>query len=405
MAQVSPQNSERSIAPWVLTSRLHMPKKSIDVEFITRLADIRRQANGASSTSSSPASSLALLGSCVSIRSSAFSHSFSVLPPPPAVEFPPTPVCTDGIPAGLMEKLEILPVEQTHEAPALKNSYYPLQKSHTVIATRSLDTTHEVDSSTSTSSSPNSTPRQQFMQRPAPTEHVLYYAPNPSHSTPPRQTKIPTQTTPSSIISQQPSSLTYAPTATPRIGNKPLPLPPVAPYHFPPPMISPEHLVKFPKGDTFKGPYRGPFILSSPFHKPTNPAYSALNTADHPIFRRLLKESLRRASCQISTPLNANGDIYVWGYIPIVIAKWSVPSFFCLVLFPFPPHFGLQWLLSRGKRSVIVSCAVQCFFLSLLPHPPPTATEIPGIFSVSGYNRRVRDLQAAFENPPRVSSK
>jgi hypothetical protein len=47
-----------------------------------------------------------------------------------------------------------------------------------------------------------------------------------------------------------------------------------------------------------------------------------LDTADHPVFGKPLKESLRYASVQISTA-NANGDLYVWGYIPVVVAKWS----------------------------------------------------------------------------------
>lgn len=36
-----------------------------------------------------------------------------------------------------------------------------------------------------------------------------------------------------------------------------------------------------------------------------------------------LKESLKYASVQISTA-NANGELYVWGYIPVVVAKWYV---------------------------------------------------------------------------------
>jgi len=135
--QLPPPNSEHSTVPWVLASReRHIPKKPMDVEFITRLAGIRCQADGnSSSSSSSPPRSLALLGSCVSIASSAFSQSFSVASPCQAVEFPPEPVFTDAIPAGLMQKPELLAVEQTPKAPAPKNSYYPLQNSHTAIAT------------------------------------------------------------------------------------------------------------------------------------------------------------------------------------------------------------------------------------------------------------------------------
>ena len=39
------------------------------------------------------------------------------------------------------------------------------------------------------------------------------------------------------------------------------------------------------------------------------------------VFGKPLKESLKYASVQISTA-NANGELYVWGYIPVVVAKW-----------------------------------------------------------------------------------
>ena len=55
----------------------------------------------------------------------------------------------------------------------------------------------------------------------------------------------------------------------------------------------------------------------------------------HAVFGRPLKESLKAASVQISTA-NANGELYVWGYIPVVVAKWCV--FPCLFspASPFP---------------------------------------------------------------------
>jgi hypothetical protein len=43
----------------------------------------------------------------------------------------------------------------------------------------------------------------------------------------------------------------------------------------------------------------------------------------HTVFGKTLKESLKYASVQISTA-NANGELYVWGYIPVVVAKWCV---------------------------------------------------------------------------------
>lgn len=78
---------------------------------------------------------------------------------------------------------------------------------------------------------------------------------------------------------------------------------------------------------------------------------------EHPVFGKPLKESLKRASVQISTA-NANGDLYVWGYIPVVVAKCGL-------------------------------------------HLKETATEVEGTFRVNGSAKRMRDLQAAFEKPPR----
>ena len=52
-----------------------------------------------------------------------------------------------------------------------------------------------------------------------------------------------------------------------------------------------------------------------------NGLFKARDTADHPVFGKPLNESLRYASVQISTA-NASGDLYVWGYIPVVVAKW-----------------------------------------------------------------------------------
>ncbi|KAI6108022.1 Rho GTPase activation protein [Pisolithus sp. B1] len=78
---------------------------------------------------------------------------------------------------------------------------------------------------------------------------------------------------------------------------------------------------------------------------------------EHPVFGKPLKESLKRASVQISTA-NANGDLYVWGYIPVVVAKCGL-------------------------------------------HLKESATEVEGTFRVNGSAKRMRDLQAAFEKPPR----
>ncbi|GJE94610.1 Rho GTPase activation protein domain-containing protein [Phanerochaete sordida] len=75
------------------------------------------------------------------------------------------------------------------------------------------------------------------------------------------------------------------------------------------------------------------------------------------IFGRPLRESLKRASVQISTA-GTGGELYVWGQIPVVVAKCGL-------------------------------------------YLKENATELAGTFRVSGSNKRMRDLQAAFETPPR----
>ncbi|KAJ6532030.1 Rho GTPase activation protein [Mycena capillaripes] len=77
----------------------------------------------------------------------------------------------------------------------------------------------------------------------------------------------------------------------------------------------------------------------------------------HTVFGKPLKESLKYASVQISTA-SANGELYVWGYIPVVVAKCGL-------------------------------------------YLKENATEVPGTFRVNGSNKRMRELQAIFEAPPR----
>ena len=65
-----------------------------------------------------------------------------------------------------------------------------------------------------------------------------------------------------------------------------------------------------------------PFLVTS-FLLTEHRLFQAHDSADHPVFGKPLKDSLRYASVQISTA-NASGDLYVWGYIPVVVAKWFV---------------------------------------------------------------------------------
>ncbi|KAG7451300.1 Rho GTPase activation protein [Guyanagaster necrorhizus] len=95
--------------------------------------------------------------------------------------------------------------------------------------------------------------------------------------------------------------------------------------------------------------------------------------SEHPVFGKPLKESLRYASVQISTA-NANGELFVWGYIPVVVAKCGL----------YLKEIGLISLY-RPRIVLIVT----------------SATEVPGTFRVNGSTKRMRELQAAFESPPR----
>ncbi|KAJ4477394.1 Rho GTPase activation protein [Lentinula aciculospora] len=83
----------------------------------------------------------------------------------------------------------------------------------------------------------------------------------------------------------------------------------------------------------------------------------AKDETENTVFGRPLKESLEYASVQISTA-NANGELYVWGYIPVVVAKCGL-------------------------------------------YLKENATEVEGTFRVNGSAKRMRELQTIFETPPR----
>ncbi|KAL5486086.1 SAC7 [Sanghuangporus weigelae] len=83
----------------------------------------------------------------------------------------------------------------------------------------------------------------------------------------------------------------------------------------------------------------------------------AKDDGPHPVFGAPLNESLKYAAVQISTA-NSNGELYVWGDIPVVVAKCGL-------------------------------------------YLKENATEVEGTFRVSGSNKRMRDLQAIFETPPK----
>ena len=65
------------------------------------------------------------------------------------------------------------------------------------------------------------------------------------------------------------------------------------------------------------------FLLSQTPPRRKLAALPPIPTTQSVVFGKPLKESLKYASVQISTA-NANGELYVWGYIPVVVAKWCV---------------------------------------------------------------------------------
>jgi len=86
--------SQNGTAPWILASRApHAPKNPVDAQFMAYMDNLRKKTNDSDTSTSSRSS---LIGDRVqSVRSSAFSQSFSVASPPSAVVFSPTPVFKD----------------------------------------------------------------------------------------------------------------------------------------------------------------------------------------------------------------------------------------------------------------------------------------------------------------------
>ncbi len=103
-----------------------------------------------------------------------------------------------------------------------------------------------------------------------------------------------------------------------------------------------------------KGEFRQPISGSSGYrHGPTHPLNMPGATGQNVVFGKPLKESLKYANVQISTA-NANGELYVWGYIPVVVAKWYVPFYTARVheLIEAVLRHLKKWALSEGDWCV-----------------------------------------------------
>lgn len=110
----------------------------------------------------------------------------------------------------------------------------------------------------------------------------------------------------------------------------------------------------FAKQPTAAAGAGGPSSATSPTTSTSATSSAATATTSGPVFGVPLATSLQHASVQISTA-GADGALYVWGYVPVVVAKCG---------------------------------------LYLKEH----ATDVSGIFRVSGSTKRMKELQAVFEH-------
>ncbi|KIM43940.1 hypothetical protein M413DRAFT_443005 [Hebeloma cylindrosporum] len=114
-AALAPKSSENNTAPWTSAWRkFRTPKKRMDDEFVARMADVRRQVAG--SSSSAVSTQELQLGSSTPAASNIFSQSSSIASLPSTVGFPPTPVFTDEIPEDFMHKPESSSIAQISNA-------------------------------------------------------------------------------------------------------------------------------------------------------------------------------------------------------------------------------------------------------------------------------------------------
>ena len=81
----------------------------------------------------------------------------------------------------------------------------------------------------------------------------------------------------------------------------------------------------------------------------------------HTVFGKPLKESLEYASVQISTA-NASGELYVWGSIPVVVAKWCVKPSIVPACYGPTSHsiYSGLYLKENGINLSSLSIRVEC---------------------------------------------
>jgi RhoGAP domain len=98
------------------------------------------------------------------------------------------------------------------------------------------------------------------------------------------------------------------------------------------------------------------------------------------IFGVPLNVSIKYANVAISLT-NANGKSFIYGYVPIVVAKCGV------------------FLKEKGSWEHRPSLSFSWTPAKLIPDW--TATDVEGIFRLNGSARRIKDLQEIFDSPER----
>jgi hypothetical protein len=130
--------------------------------------------------------------------------------------------------------------------------------------------------------------------------------------------------------------------------------------------------------------------------------YLAETVPEGDVFAQPLLKSLEYASVQISTA-RPDGGLYIWGWV----AAGSVESGSDRREESGRVGSGWRWLIRLLFLLVFLVLFGHCRYVPVVVakcglYLKDTATEVPGTFRVSGSAKRMKELQAVFDNPPKV---
>ena len=107
-----------------------------------------------------------------------------------------------------------------------------------------------------------------------------------------------------------------------------------------------------------------------------------------------LGEAITYASITISTP-GPTGEFFVWGVVPTVVARW-------FVLLGARMSSRLPARRAHPGASGGLTAWLFCSSSDSGRYLKEKATEVEGTFRVSGSSKRMKDIQALFDSPPKV---